>query len=86
MDRNTIDALAASGIKINDVQYKYPAMDDFIYNEIPDTKFVIKGSFAEEEDMKSLITEIRIIRAILKNKHPGVKDLYDQLKTMAGIT
>jgi hypothetical protein len=86
MKEQTIEALAALGAEISEVKYKYQSFTDFGFDDTPATKFVIKGSFRDESDIHELLKEIIVMRAILKNKHPAIRDLYNQLQTIAGIT
>ena len=83
MDSKMIWALRDLGIDVTDVQYKYPAEDAFSMSD-PQTKFVLKGSFYDESDPKQLMDEMLLLRAIKKN--PVAKDLYEKLRTVAGLT
>ena len=86
MNKGIVEALAELGLIINDIQYKYPPADNFGFlNEEP-TKFILKGGFHEEAEMEQLINEIMILRAVHNNKHPAAADLFEQLKTITGIT
>lgn len=86
MNKGMVEALAELGLVINDIQYKYPPADNFGFlNEEP-TRFILKGGFHDESDMARLIDEIMILRAVRNNKHPAAADLFDQLKTIVGIT
>ena len=86
MNRRIVEALAELGIVINDVQYKYPPSDTFGFLDDQPTKFILKGGFREEGEMQQLLEDIMIVRGIRSSKHPAVKDLYEKLKTTAGIT
>ena len=85
MNSDIVEALLELGLEISDVQYKYPPRDEFSMGDVQ-TKFVIKGAFYDEADLKQLMDEIHILRAARHNKHPAAKDLFDQLKTITEIT
>lgn len=85
MNIRTIDTLRDLGLDITDVQYKYPTSDNLGMGD-EQTKVVIKGGFYDEADMQRLVDEIHILRAVRHNKHPAAKDLFEQLKTITGIT
>ena len=83
MNSRTIDTLRDLGLDISEVQYKYPLSDPTDYQP---TKFIIKGEFQDESDLQLLMDEIHILRAVRHNRHPAAKNLFEQLKTITGIT
>jgi len=87
MNREIIGALQELGVDITDVQYKYPPEDSgFAFGDDEPTKFVLKGSFLEEDQLKRIFDEIFIIRAMHGNANPAVQDLYNKLRITIGIT
>jgi len=86
MDKQIINALSVLGIDISDVQYKFAPVDQYGLDEDQPTKFVLKGSFFDEPDFKQFLEEIFILRELHRNSNPAVKDLYEKLRTTAGIT
>ena len=86
MDKNIIYALSELGIDISDVQYKFTAPDQFGMGMDDSTKFVLKGSFGDESNIKRFIDEILIIRQIHNSSNPATKDLYEKLRTISGLT
>ena len=85
MNSDIIESLLELGLEISDVQYKYPPRDEFGMGDVQ-TQFVIKGAFYDEADLLQIMDDIKMIRAVQHNKHPAAKDLFEQLKTITGIT